>query len=92
MLKQGQVVRSMAGHDKNRFYCVVELRGEDKALIADGKCRKIERPKLKNIKHLGATTTILNMEEVTTNKRLKAVLRPFQPEGKQRETTGEGGN
>jgi hypothetical protein len=33
------------------------------------------------------------MEQVTTNKRLKAVLRPFQPEGKQqRETTGEGGN
>jgi ribosomal protein L14E/L6E/L27E len=76
-MKVGQVVRSVAGHDKNRFYLVVELRGEEKALIADGKRRKLEKPKLKNTKHLGATTTILNVEEMRTNKSLKAALRIF---------------
>jgi len=80
IIERGVVVCSLAGHDKNRFYCVVELRDGGKALIADGRMRKLEKPKLKNLKHLGATTTILDLETVKTNKSLHAALRKFQPE------------
>ena len=46
-LTKGMIVRSMAGHDKNRFYVVLDLCEGD-AWIADGKQRKLERPKRKN--------------------------------------------
>ena len=35
-IKQGSIVKSMAGHDSDRFYVVVKLEG-DFAYIADGK-------------------------------------------------------
>ena len=48
-IKQGSVVKSMAGHDSDRFYVVVRLEG-DFAYIADGKVRKLENPKKKTPK------------------------------------------
>ena len=51
-LRLGQVVRSRAGRDKNRFFIVVMIRDEDYVYIADGDLRKIEKSKLKKIKHL----------------------------------------
>ena len=54
-LRLGQVVRSRAGRDKNRFFIVVMIQDEDYVYIADGDLRKIEKPKLKKIKHLAKT-------------------------------------
>lgn len=57
-LSVGQLVKSVAGRDKNRWMIVVEVIDDDYVLVADGKSRKIERPKKKKIKHLSKTNTI----------------------------------
>jgi len=76
MLQTGSVVYSTAGRDKHRFYAVVQLeRGA--ALIADGKARKLEKPKRKNILHLRPTKTVLGAPAMRTDKQLRLALAPF---------------
>ena len=39
-IESGLIVKSIAGHDKDRFYLVVKIEG-GRAFIVDGKRRKI---------------------------------------------------
>ncbi|NLC77816.1 MAG: RNA-binding protein [Clostridia bacterium] len=70
-LEPGQLVLSTAGRDQGRAYLVLGL---DEALhgtfvyVADGKYRKLDRPKRKNIKHLQAT----KLKDREISNRLKA--------------------
>ena len=48
---QGAVVRSLAGHDKDTYFVAVKADGSN-VYIADGKERKLESPKKKNIKQI----------------------------------------
>jgi hypothetical protein len=50
-LKRGDVVRSLAGHDRGLLFCVTETDG-DFLLLADGKGRKLNSPKRKRRKHV----------------------------------------
>lgn len=70
---EGMVVRSQAGHDQNRFYILVAISGEY-GFIADGKRRKIEKPKKKNLRHLKRTAAVLPPQEYDTNQKLRRVL------------------
>ena len=45
------IVQSVAGRDRGKHFFVMELR-DDYALLADGKLRKIEKPKNKKLKHM----------------------------------------
>ena len=47
----GGVAQSAAGRDKGRMYLIVGMQG-DKLLLADGKYRTAENPKIKNRKHV----------------------------------------
>ena len=80
-LKPGMVVENRSGHDKG-FFAVVRLEG-GYAYIANGRSRLLEKPKKKNPKHLFLTESVLNMESVTTDKKLRAALWPynFGPDG-----------
>ena len=49
-LRRGDVVRSLAGHDKDTLFCVVNTEG-DFLLLANGKERKLNSPKRKRVKH-----------------------------------------
>lgn len=51
-LKVGQVVRASAGRDEGKLFFIVKIVDSNYVLIADGKSRKLERPKLKKVKHL----------------------------------------
>lgn len=73
-MEKGRVVISKAGRDKNNFFVVVNTIGE-RVYIADGKIRKIENPKIKNIKHLQKTNMYLTIDETVTNKKLKMMIR-----------------
>jgi ribosomal protein L14E/L6E/L27E len=76
MLKAGAVVHSMAGHDKSRFYAV--LRTENGfAWIADGKARRLDKPKRKSERHLRKTNTVLDPATLTSDRKLRVMLRPF---------------
>ena len=48
----GQIVRSLAGHDKGALFCVLDTDG-GYLLLCDGKRRRLERPKRKKEKLLG---------------------------------------
>ena len=50
-IKQGDIVKAMTGRDKGKYFLVVFLEG-DVAYIVDGKTRKVDNPKNKNIKHI----------------------------------------
>ena len=50
----GCVVRSKAGRDEGRYFIVLSLEGEEFAYVADGKLRKVEKPKKKKRMHLRA--------------------------------------
>ncbi len=52
-LRTGDVVRSMAGHDKNQLLFVLREEGEFLWLV-DGKSRKVEAPKKKRRKHVAS--------------------------------------
>lgn len=48
----GTVVYSIAGRDSGRFYVVTEIVDDTFVKIADGDLRRIDKPKVKRIKHL----------------------------------------
>lgn len=75
-IKKGSIVKSMAGHDANRFYVVMEVSG-DSASIADGKLRTREKPKKKNTRHLAPTNVVIRIETLTTDKKIRKVLWPY---------------
>lgn len=75
-IKNGMIVKSVAGHDKNRFYIVIEIKN-NRAFIADGKKRVLESPKAKNFVHLKVTKNIVNLKEIDTNKKLRKLLHRF---------------
>lgn len=54
----GKVAYSKAGRDAGRPFVIISLVDEKFVLVADGDLRKIENPKLKNIKHVQITNII----------------------------------
>ncbi len=51
-IRPGQVVISQAGRDAGQCYVVIAMQGESRAVLADGTRRRVQNPKLKNLKHL----------------------------------------
>lgn len=75
-IKLGMIVKSHAGHDKERFYVVIRMHN-DFIYIADGKRRKIESPKKKNQKHIKPTKQILDILMLTTNLKVRQSLHKY---------------
>jgi ribosomal protein L14E/L6E/L27E len=77
--ERGTVVRSKAGRDKGMFMAVISLDPKG-VVLADGKERPLECPKLKNLKHISLTNTCLNEEQLKTNRSLRHALSDFRNE------------
>jgi ribosomal protein L14E/L6E/L27E len=82
----GSVVFSKSGRDGGRYYIVVNIDEEKPGFvfIADGEYRKIEKPKLKKIKHLRASGVVLEklknkfIEKKTVfDAEIRSALRPY---------------
>ena len=72
---EGTVVKAKAGRDDERNFVVTEVCGDGRyVLIADGKTRKLDKPKRKNIKHLAVSNTVIDLNEIT-DKKLKMILK-----------------
>ena len=50
-ISKGDLVKSLAGHDRGDWFFVVDCDGTY-AAVADGKCRKLFHPKRKKLKHV----------------------------------------
>lgn len=85
MLKRGQVVRSAAGHDKDSFYVVVRVEADGYCAIADGKRRKLERPKRKNPRHLRPTREWVELTDIASDRALRRLLRSLRPQEPEQE-------
>ena len=49
--ERAQIVRSLRGHDSGELFCVMDADGE-RLLLADGRRRRVSRPKRKSAKHV----------------------------------------
>jgi len=67
-----KLCKSCAGHDKGIWHIVVREEAGF-AYIADGRRRKLDKPKRKNIKHLQITNKTINLEFYTDKSLRKAL-------------------
>lgn len=72
----GSIVKACAGREKDRWFAVVNVH-DGFVEISDGKERKLENPKKKNIKHISPTHESVAME-MMTNKELRKILKEFE--------------
>ena len=72
VIAAGMVVKSMAGHDSGSYYAVIRAENGF-AYIADGKLRKVEKPKKKNPLHLQKTLVTVELADIT-NKTLRSAF------------------
>ncbi|MGN0447701.1 MAG: hypothetical protein ACI4GC_04030 [Acutalibacteraceae bacterium] len=69
----GQVVVSLAGHDKGELYAVTGL-DKNRVLVCNGKDRALDKAKAKNPKHLKCTDFSLDENSMATNRKLRKQL------------------
>lgn len=74
-IQKGSVVKADAGRDCGGYFAVVEMQ-DGYCFIADGKSRKLLSPKLKNIKHLSFTNSVIDLNDIT-DKKLRTLLKEF---------------
>lgn len=74
---RGTIICSKAGRDSGSFMIVL---GESNGmlLVADGKERPVDRPKLKSIKHVSLTTHTVTEEQMLTNRSIRHALNDFK--------------
>lgn len=73
--EKGLIVCATAGRDRGKFFVMLET-DKGYALIADGKTRKLDSPKRKNMKHLrmtGKRAALMNL----TDKKLREMLKEY---------------
>lgn len=80
--QKGLVVRSLSGHDKGGFFVILE-RDSKFAIICDGKRRKLENPKKKNLIHLAATNSVAPEGSMQTNRGIRKLLSAFNAENQE---------
>ena len=80
-------VKSTAGRDKGKYFFVL-AEEEEFLLLADGKTRKLERPKRKKRKHTAFAARCqcrvaekIRSDEKITNSELRKTLAAFGEEG-----------
>lgn len=72
-MERGQVVISLAGHDKGDLLVIAGF-DKNRVLVCDGKQRKLERPKAKNPKHIKETEILLSEDSIATNRKIRKTL------------------
>lgn len=71
-IRVGSVVRALAGREKGRCFVAAAIDGGF-VYIADGKERKLEKPKRKSMKHISPADAFIDTDALT-NKKLRRLL------------------
>lgn len=69
----GRIVCSVSGHDKGLYMVVVGIT-PDGVSVCNGKQRRLQNPKLKNVKHLYETEHFVAEEQLKSNKSLRKAI------------------
>ena len=85
-IAKSNIVRSNAGRDRGKLFCVMRVEGEY-LLLADGKSRKVESPKRKKRRHVlfvadddTRLSAKIRGEEKITNSELRRALAEYRDE------------
>ncbi|WP_295856455.1 KOW domain-containing RNA-binding protein [uncultured Oscillibacter sp.] len=85
-IAKSNIVRSNAGRDRGKLFCVMRVEGEY-LLLADGKSRKVESPKRKKRRHVlfvadddTRLSAKIRGEEKITNSELRRALAEYREE------------
>lgn len=70
-IEVGQVVKSKAGRDKDKIFIVLDIVDERYVYIVDGNIRKLDKPKLKKIKHLSLYNKVFKEVPYKINNNIK---------------------
>ena len=80
----GQVVKSKAGRDKGKIFLVLDVIDDKYVSIIDGNLRKLDKPKIKKVKHLDIYNTVvpelkhkLDNDKSLNNAFIRKLLDPF---------------
>ena len=74
-LSVGEIVQSLAGRDKGKYFSILKIDGEY-VFIADGRKRKVSLPKRKKIKHLKKVSSV--------SEELAELIKSGKPIGNER--------
>lgn len=87
-LEPGMLVRSKAGHDKDRIYVVI--RAEDEYVyVADGDLRPLRHMKRKNVRHLQPVLK-MRLEGEPDDAAVRSLIRKYIRQGETGLGTGAG--
>lgn len=82
-IKIGQIVRSLAGRDKDHYFIVLGIVDQSYLLLVDGDLRKLDKPKKKKAQHVQILKewVSLNLDDKELNdskirRELKAFNKP----------------
>ncbi len=81
-VKAGELVRSLAGRDKDRYFVAVSVHG-DRVYIADGRKHRLSSPKAKNPRHISPAGKTVNMSELG-DKRLRKLISEFKTQNEEK--------
>lgn len=77
----GQLVRSLAGHDKGSLMVILEVTEDGQCLyLADGDRRPVTSPKRKNRKHVQPICRSLDGTGPWTNEQIKKAIKVYTKE------------
>lgn len=76
---RGSIVRAKAGREKGGFFVVLKVESGF-AFIADGRTRRVEKPKKKKLIHLSASNKVYE-GSLETNPQIKRILSQFKNGG-----------
>ena len=88
-IAKSNIVKSTAGRDEGDLFFVLDIQGEF-LLLADGKSRRVEKPKKKKCKHVsfvGESHSVvaekIRSSEKITNSELRKALAAYTDSGNQ---------
>ncbi|MBQ6614506.1 MAG: KOW domain-containing RNA-binding protein [Clostridia bacterium] len=73
----GMLAYSKCGRDRKRLFCVVGTLEDEFVLIADGNLRRLDKPKIKRLKHLSFIPDV-KIELPSSDKELFKLINEFE--------------
>ncbi|XCP86041.1 KOW domain-containing RNA-binding protein [Roseburia hominis] len=79
--EKGMLAKSLAGHDKNKIYVIIEL-DDTYVYLADGEIRTLANPKKKKKKHVQLIRKVHEID-AADDVRIKRILKEYALSQKQ---------
>ena len=76
---RGELVRSLAGHDKSEIYIIIETDGAY-VYLADGRIRTLDRPKKKKIKHVEPLGAACSEAALVEDTQIRKIIKKYKKE------------